>query len=210
MKSEINSIDKVTHPFTIRLTHWINVVAVSIMVLSGWKIYNASPIFNFVFPKWITLGGWLGGALALHFAMMWLLVINGLIYIMYGIKSGHFRNDIFGLHPNSIYNKKPLSFKLLTVHGIGEYNLIQRFLYAFVITVLIILIISGLAIWKPAQFDELTTLLGGYDFARVIHFYAMVGLVGFVIIHILAGLLVRGSITSMITGRQNIKLEQRG
>lgn len=209
MKSDNTGSEKIIHPITIRLTHWINVMAVLVMILSGWKIYNASPIFNFVFPKWITLGGWLGGALALHFAMMWLLVINGLIYILYGFKSGHFRNDIFGLGPDSIYNKKPLSFRLLIVHGIGEYNLVQRFLYAFVITDLIVLIISGLAIWKPAQFDELTTLLGGYDFSRVIHFYAMVGLVGFVVIHVLAGLLVKGSIISMITGRQNINIEQR-
>lgn len=209
MKSDNTGSEKIIHPITIRLTHWINVMAVLVMILSGWKIYNASPIFNFVFPKWITLGGWLGGALALHFAMMWLLVINGLIYILYGFKSGHFRNDIFGLGPDSIYNKKPLSFRLLIAHGIGEYNLVQRFLYAFVITDLIVLIISGLAIWKPAQFDELTTLLGGYDFSRVIHFYAMVGLVGFVVIHVLAGLLVKGSIISMITGRQNINIEQR-
>jgi thiosulfate reductase cytochrome b subunit len=209
MQSNNTKPGEVVHPLIIRLTHWINVIAVFVMILSGWKIYNASPIFNFVFPKWITLGGWLGGALALHFAMMWILVINGLVYIMYGICSRHFGDDIFGFRPDSIYKKSALTLKKLIVHGVGEYNIIQRVLYAFVIADLIILVFTGLSIWKPAQFDELTTFLGGYDFARVIHFYAMVGLVGFIVVHVLAGLLVRGSILSMITGRHYIQSEQR-
>jgi thiosulfate reductase cytochrome b subunit len=66
------------HPAWLRVTHWINVVAVFLMVMSGWKIYNASPIFDFVFPKEITLGGWLGGALLWHFFAMWILALNGL------------------------------------------------------------------------------------------------------------------------------------
>jgi thiosulfate reductase cytochrome b subunit len=209
MKQEHNVSTKTVHPLTIRLTHWINVFAVIIMILSGWKIYNASPIFNFMFPKWITLGGWLGGALALHFAMMWLLVINGLIYFIYSIATGHFKEDIFGFRPNSIYKTKSLTLRSIITHGIGEYNIIQRILYSFVILDLILLILSGLSIWKPAQFDELVTVLGGYDFARIIHFYAMVGLVGFIIIHVMAGLLVKGTILSMITGKQVIHNEQR-
>ena len=209
MNSTGNGSVKVDHPAVIRLTHWLNVIAVFVMILSGWKIYNASPIFNFVFPKWITLGGWLGGALALHFAMMWLLVLNGMIYVLYGIATNHFRNDIFGFRPDSIYKKQSLSLKALIIHGVGEYNIVQRILYAFVIIDLIILVLTGLSIWKPAQFDELTTILGGYDFARIIHFYAMVGLVGFIIVHVLAGLFVRGAILSMITGRHYIRTEQR-
>jgi thiosulfate reductase cytochrome b subunit len=99
--------------------------------------------------------------------------------------------------------------KALIIHGVGEYNIVQRILYAFVIIDLIILVLTGLSIWKPAQFDELTTILGGYDFARIIHFYAMVGLVGFIIVHVLAGLFVRGAILSMITGRHYIRTKQR-
>ena len=209
MKSERNSLPAVDHPFVIRLTHWLNVIAVFVMILSGWKIYNASPIFNFIFPKWITLGGWLGGALSLHFAMMWLLVTNGLIYFVYSITTGHFRNDIIGFGPASVYRKNGLSIKSLFIHGVGEYNLIQRILYTLVILDLIVLVFSGVAIWKPAQFDELAYVLGGYDFARIIHFYAMAGLVIFIIVHILAGLYVKGAILSMITGRYYPKSDQR-
>ena len=77
------------HPLVVRITHWINVLAVLMMVTSGWRIYNASPLFDFRFPTELTLGGWLAGALQWHFAAMWLLAINGLVYVVYGIVSGH-------------------------------------------------------------------------------------------------------------------------
>ena len=201
MKSENSSSSIVVHPLIIRATHWLNVFAVFVMILSGWKIYNASPIYNFIFPKWITLGGWLGGALALHFAMMWLLVANGLIYICYSITSGHFYRDIFWFCPNSIYRRIPITLQSLAIHEKGEYNIIQRLLYAGVIFDLFLIILSGVAIWKPVQFDELAVLLGGYDFARVIHFYAMAALATFIVVHVGAALIVKGTILSMVTGR---------
>ena len=64
------------HSSIVRLTHWINAAAMVVMVTSGWQIYNASPIFDFKFPAWMTLGGWLAGAIAWHFAAMWVLAIN--------------------------------------------------------------------------------------------------------------------------------------
>lgn len=70
-----------SHPRWLRLTHWLNALAVLVMVTSGWRIYNASPLYDFSFPKGITLGGWLGGALQWHFAAMWFLAINGLVYL---------------------------------------------------------------------------------------------------------------------------------
>src|SRR5947199_9539741 len=81
------------HPRTVRITHWINVIAMLVMILSGWRIYNASPLFDFRFPRDITLGGWLGGALLWHFAAMWVLVVNGLVYVLHGIFAGHYRRD---------------------------------------------------------------------------------------------------------------------
>ena len=81
----------VIHPFWVRLTHWINAVAMVLMIASGWEIYNASPLFPFVFPPAITLGGWLAGALLWHFAAMWLLAVNGLVYVVLGIVTGRFR-----------------------------------------------------------------------------------------------------------------------
>src|ERR1700737_3949237 len=83
--------EAVIHPVWVRITHWINFIAVTVMVGSGWEIYNASPLFAFVFPPAITLGGWLAGALLWHFAAMWVLAVNGLLYLVLGIATGRFR-----------------------------------------------------------------------------------------------------------------------
>jgi thiosulfate reductase cytochrome b subunit len=92
----------VVHPATVRVTHWINVAAMFVMITSGWRIYNASPLFEFTFPRDLTLGGWLGGALLWHFAAMWVLVVNGLVYLAHGILSGHYRKDILPIAPKSV------------------------------------------------------------------------------------------------------------
>src|SRR3989442_187168 len=83
------------HPLWLRLTHWLNALAVVILVTSGWRIYNAAPFFDFSFPGSITLGGWLGGALQWHFAAMWLLVFNGLLYLLLNIASGRWLRKFF-------------------------------------------------------------------------------------------------------------------
>src|SRR5262245_17337305 len=85
----------VIHPRWVRVTHWINAAAVLVMITSGWEIYNASPLFGFTFPKSITLGGWLAGALLWHFAAMWVLAINGLIYLALGFATGRFRRRLW-------------------------------------------------------------------------------------------------------------------
>ena len=105
---------RVIHPLIVRLTHWINAFAIIIMIASGWKIYDASPIFPFMFPHWMTLGGWLGGALGWHFAAMWLLVGNGLVYLSFGFASGHFRHDFLPLSPAAIWRdfRAALTFRL--------------------------------------------------------------------------------------------------
>ena len=147
------------------------------MLMSGWRIYNASPVFAEVrFPPEMTLGGWLAGALAWHFAVMWLLVLNGLAYLAYGIFSGHFWRDLISFSPMSAYRNLRLELKTIAVHGTGEYNIIQRVMYICVIWIVIALVVSGMAIWKPVQFQTLTALLGGYEQARRVHFFAMVGL----------------------------------
>src|ERR1700738_2277006 len=85
---------KVIQPPWVRTVHWINAVAMILMIMSGWQIYNASPLFNFTFSPSITLGGWLGGALLWHFAAMWLLVITGLVYLMLGFATGRFAREL--------------------------------------------------------------------------------------------------------------------
>ena len=201
MEVALMSKRPVIHPLVVRITHWINAFAMVCMILSGWAIYNASPIFDFVFPRGITLGGWLGGALAWHFAALWLLVINGLVYLIYGVASGHFRHDFLPLSPVAVWRdfRAALTFKL--AHHLGTYNAVQKLLYVVVVLLCIGVVVSGLAIWKPVQFDYIAALLGGFDNARIVHFLMMSGLVGFIVVHLALVALVPSTLPPMITGR---------
>ena len=200
MASKNSAKSRVVHPLPVRITHWINALAILIMVTSGWKIYNASPIWDFHFAKYLTLGGWLGGALAWHFAAMWVLVINGLVYLTYGFASGHFRHDFLPLSVRAIWHDfiAALTFKL--AHRLGSYNAVQKLLYIVVLSCGVGVVISGLAIWKPVQFQFVTGLLGGFDFARIVHFAMMAGIVGFVLVHLALVALVPSTLPPMITG----------
>ena len=170
----------VIHPRWVRITHWINALAMLVMIGSGWEIYNASPLFRFRFPRSITLGGWLAGALLWHFAAMWLLVINGLVYVALGFVTGRFRRKLAADPPGEVVGRRqgradrPLSHDDLSV-----YNAVQRLLYVGVILAGVVIVLSGLAIWKPMQLQELTALFGGYEAARYVHFFAMAAIVGF-------------------------------
>ncbi len=201
--AEIVASDKIlVHPLLVRVTHWINVLAILMMMLSGWRIYNASPLFAFKFPKDLTLGGWLGGALQWHFAAMWLLALNGLVYVSYGIASGRFRRRLFPLPPRAVINDVFDAFRGTLAHDdLSVYNAAQRAAYLAVILCGIVLVLSGLAIWKPVQLQELTALFGGYEGARLVHFMAMALLVLLVAVHIAMVILVPRTFPIMITGR---------
>ena len=164
----------VVHPRWVRITHWVNAIAMLVMIGSGWEIYNASPLFDFRFSRSITLGGWLAGALQWHFAAMWVLTVNGLVYLALGIIGGRFRRKLLPIRPADVIadTKAALTFKLRH-DDISVYNSVQRLLYLGVIAAGIVIVLSGLAIWKPVQFQELTALFGGYDVARYVHFLAM-------------------------------------
>jgi thiosulfate reductase cytochrome b subunit len=189
------------HPLVVRICHWVNLLAIFIMIFSGWRIYDASPIFHFSFPAGLTLGGWLGGALQWHFAAMWLLAINGMVYVLYGILSGHFRHSFFPLKLRAILQEFANLLHGRISHALGVYNAIQKLAYLGVILLGITLVLSGLAIWKPVQFQELAALMGGYDGARVVHFFAMAGVVGFIVIHVFMVMLVPRTLPPMFTGR---------
>jgi thiosulfate reductase cytochrome b subunit len=190
------------HPWWVRITHWINAVAMLVMIGSGWEIYNASPLFDFKFSKSITLGGWLAGALQWHFAAMWLLAVNGLVYLALGIISGRFRRKLLPIRPGDVIadTKSALTFRLRH-DDLSVYNSIQRLLYLGVILASIVIVLSGLAIWKPIQLQELTALFGGYDAARYVHFFAMAAIVAFLVVHVLLAILVPKSLRAMVTGR---------
>lgn len=189
------------HPLLRRVSHWVNALATIIMIMSGWRIYNASPFFGFEFPVTFSLGGWLAGALAWHFAAMWVLVANLGFYLLYGVVSGHFWRDFLPIRPASLWRDLRAALVLRLPHTPGRYNALQRLFYIGVIAVLALAILSGLSIWKPVQLQELTALMGGFETARRVHFFAMVGLVFFLIVHVSLAVASKGVLMSMITGR---------
>jgi thiosulfate reductase cytochrome b subunit len=190
------------HPGWVRVCHWVNALAILVMIGSGWQIYNASPLFGFTFPGSITLGGWLAGALLWHFAAMWVLVVNGIVYLTLGILTGRFRRKLFPIRPSEVVAdvKAALTFKLAH-DDLSHYNAVQKLLYSGVILAGVVIVLSGLSIWKPVQFQELTALFGGYDTARYVHFFAMAAIVGFLIVHVALALIVPRSLRAMVTGR---------
>jgi thiosulfate reductase cytochrome b subunit len=188
------------HSWPIRLTHWINAFGMTCMFMSGWAIYNASPLFAFRFPAALTIGGWLGGALAWHFAVMWLLVINGLLYVLYGVFSRHFKRDFLPVTPTAVKRDLVAALRLRLVHEKGVYNAVQRLLYWLVLAAGVLILLSGLAIWKPIQLQTLVALLGGYDVARYVHFGAMAAIGAFTLVHLALVLMVPKTLLPMITG----------
>ncbi|WP_233839007.1 cytochrome b/b6 domain-containing protein [Paraburkholderia sp. ZP32-5] len=191
------------HPVWVRVFHWINAVAVILMCMSGWQVYEASPIFTAIrFPASITLGGWLGGALLWHFAIMWILVANLAAYLVLSIFTGRLRRTLFPLTPRTLIADFVAALRGKLGHGnLGQYNAVQKLAYLVVIVDIVLVILSGLTIWKPVQFPLLRTLMGGFDNARIVHFAAMSVLVGFFVIHVVMVALVPRSLLTMIRGR---------
>jgi len=190
------------HPAWLRVTHWLNAVAFFLMVLSGWRIYNAAPLFDFRFPGAVTLGGWLGGALLWHFAAMWLLVGNGIAYLALNVTSGRILHKFFPLSPRAVASDLWAALRGRLSHADPRtYNAVQRAAYLFVIVGTTLLVMSGLVLWKSVQFPLLREVMGGYEGARRVHFFAMAGLVGFLGVHLLLVLLVPRTLLPMLRGR---------
>jgi thiosulfate reductase cytochrome b subunit len=193
---------KLIQPAWVRALHWTNAVAMVVMIMSGWQIYNASPLFKFSFPASITLGGWLAGALLWHFAAMWLLMVNGLIYLALGFATGRFRKKLLPITPAGVIaDTKAALTGRLSHEDLSKYNYVQKLLYAGIIVVGIVIVLSGLSIWKPVQLQYLTALFGGYDVARYVHFICMALIVAFMVVHVALALLVPKSLRAMIIGR---------
>ena len=190
------------HPAWLRITHWLNAVAVLVLMASGWRIYNASPFFPFEIPAALTLGGWLAGALQWHFSAMWLLAANGLVYLTLNIASGRLVARFFPLSLANIRRDALAALRGRLSHADPRhYNGVQRAAYLFVMLDLVLLVLSGLVLWKSVQFGLLRELLGGYEFARRIHFVAMAALLAFVVLHLVMVALVPRSLLAMLRGR---------
>ncbi|MGC8536346.1 MAG: cytochrome b/b6 domain-containing protein [Rhizomicrobium sp.] len=188
------------HPLPLRIMHWLNVIAIVTLIGSGWEIYNASPILPFSFPQWAVIGEWLGGAIAWHFAAIWLLMLNGLAYLIWGTASGHFRRKLLPITPRAVFDDLLAALSLRLQHEEGVYNAVQRLLYWGVISLGILAVLSGLAVWKPVQLWYLSDLFGGFAFSRIVHFAAMSGICAFLLIHVLLVALVPRVLPAMIFG----------
>jgi len=200
--AEVKTRARVIQPAWVRALHWINAFAMVLMIMSGWQIYNASPLFGFTFSKSITLGGWLGGALLWHFAAMWILMVNGLLYLVLGFATGRFRKKLLPITPEGVISDTRAALTGNLSHDdLTKYNYVQKLLYAGVIVVGVLIVLSGLAIWKPVQLQYLTALFGGYEAARYVHFFCMAAIVGFMVVHVALALLVPKSLRAMIIGR---------
>ena len=190
------------HPAWLRITHWLNALAVVLLVTSGWRIYDASPLFAFRFPREWTLGGWLGGALQWHFAAMWLLAANGLVYLGGNLVTRRFARKFLPLTPRAVLADLGAALRGRLAHADPHhYNAVQRAAYLFAVADLVMIVLSGLVLWKSVQFPLLRELLGGYEAARRVHFFAMAALVAFVAVHLTMVALVPRTLLTMLRGR---------
>jgi thiosulfate reductase cytochrome b subunit len=196
-----SAVRRVVHGRYVRIAHWINAFAIIVMIGSGWEIYNASPLFGFVFPKSITLGGWLAGALLWHFAAMWIFIVNGLVYIIFGLTAGHLRRRFLPVRLRDALSDAAAALRGKLRHDDpSSYNAAQRALYLAVLLAGLVVVASGFAIWKPVQLQWLTAAFGGYETARLLHFLSMTAIALFFFVHVVMALLVPRSLRAMIRG----------
>jgi len=190
------------HPWPVRIMHWINALAIFIMIGSGWKIYNDDILFSFLrFPDAIVIGKWAQYGLQWHFFGMWIFVLNGLAYLGYGIVSGRFRRKLFPISPREVLATVGEALRFRLRHDdLTHYNAVQKVLYLGVMAVGVLIVLSGLALWKPVQFSELANLFGSFQTIRLVHFLCMSAIVAFIVVHVTLALLVPQSLVAMITG----------
>src|SRR5262245_22100218 len=190
------------HPLAIRIMHWTNAVAMIVMILSGWGIYNDEVIFGWLhFPNWITIGNGPEGALQWHFLAMWILVANGIAYITHGLSTGRFRRMLLPIRRAEIIAEIRSVLALKLAHDdLTRYNAVQRLLYIGVIVAIILQVLSGLVLWKPVQFSELAYLFYSFQGARLVHFFCMVAIVGFLVVHVTLALIVPKTLLAMLDG----------
>ena len=199
------------HPWVVRFSHWVNAVALFVMVGSGLQIFRAFPSFGAKIPQqdllnWPTafaIGGWLGGALQWHLTFIWIYIATGLFYIGYEVLSGNYRQilfmpaDIRGVWPMArhyfFFGPEPPATQV--------YNPLQKLAYTSAIVLGVLSVLTGIAVWKPVQFSWLAWLMGGFHLARVWHFVVMWAIVFFVLGHLVM-IVVHGwnNFMSMLTG----------
>ena len=190
------------HPVPIRLMHWTNALVIIIMISSGWKIYNDEVIFGWLhFPEALTLGPYAQHGLQWHFFGMWILVINGIAYVTYGLVTTRFWRMLLPIRLRALIADIRDALRLKLAHDDPtQYNTVQRILYIGVLATAALIVVSGLAIWKPIQLSGLVALFGGFQGARLVHFLCMAAIVGFMVIHVTLALIVPQTLVAMVTG----------
>jgi thiosulfate reductase cytochrome b subunit len=203
------SLPRRLHPLPLRIMHWINAVAIFIMIGSGWKIYNDDILFSFLrFPDAIVIGKWAQYGLQWHFFGMWIFVLNGIAYLSYGILTGRFRQKLFPISVREVLVTVGEALRFRLRHDdLTHYNAVQKVLYLGVMLVGILIVISGLALWKPVQFSELANLFGSFQNIRLVHFFCMAAIVAFIVVHVSLAVLVPQSLVAMLSGGPLIKDE---
>ena len=194
------------HPLPLRIMHWINAVTIFIMIGSGWKIYDDDVIFPIlVFPDSLTIGRWAQHGLQWHFFGMWVFLCNGIAYLSYGIYTGRYRRMLLPIRLSDLIKTVTDSLHFKLAHDDEtQYNAVQKLLYIGVMLCGIAIAISGLGLWKPIQFAPLVSLLGGFQTTRLIHFFCMTAIFGFVLVHVLLAILVPKTIVAMVGGGPEI------
>ena len=190
------------HPLPLRIMHWINAVAIFIMIGSGWRIYNDDILFGWLrFPDFLVIGKWAQYGLQWHFFGMWIFVLNGLAYLAYGLFTGRFRQKLFPISLREVLITVGDALRLRLSHEDPTvYNVVQKTLYLGVILVGILIVITGLCLWKPVQLSEVADLFGSFQTIRLIHFLSMSAIVVFLVVHLTLSLLVPRSLLAMISG----------
>jgi len=190
------------HPLPVRIMHWTNALAVFIMIGSGWKIYNDDVIFGWLhFPDSVVIGKWAQYGLQWHFFGMWIFVINGICYLSYGIATGRFRQKLFPLSIREVFATVGDALRLRLRHDdLTHYNAVQKILYLGIMLIGVLIVISGLSLWKPVQFSELADLFGSFQTIRLVHFLCMAAIVAFLVVHVALALLVPRSLVAIVTG----------
>ena len=190
------------HPLPVRIMHWTNAVAMFIMIDSGWKIYNDEVIFGWLhFPDAITFGPWAQHGLQWHFFGMWILFLNGLAYLTYGVVTGRFRRMLLPVRLSELGANVCDAPRLRLAHDDPtRYNAVQRLLYIGVLLAGILVVLSGLAIWKPVQFSGLHPLFYACRPARLMPFLCWAAIVGFAAVRGTLALLVPHALVAMVPG----------
>jgi thiosulfate reductase cytochrome b subunit len=199
--------ERLLHPLPLRIMHWINAVAIFIMIGSGWRIYNDDVIFGILhFPDSVVIGKWAQYGLQWHFFGMWVFVLNGIAYLSYGIATGRFRRKLFPISVTGFIATVGDALRFRLSHDdLTHYNAVQKILYLGVMLIGILIVISGLALWKPVQFSELANLFGSFQNIRLVHFFCMTAIVAFILVHVTLALLVPRSLVAMLTGGPVVK-----